>query len=54
MKAYTNKPSTSKLVTRFDQELKKILMEDLRSYRAKTQFLNLIRQQPAQQALTAA
>jgi hypothetical protein len=38
MKAY-NQPSTSKLVARFDNELKNILMEDLKSFKAKRQFL---------------
>jgi hypothetical protein len=35
MKAY-NKPATSKLLKRFDNELKKLLMEDLKVFRAKT------------------
>jgi hypothetical protein len=38
MKAY-NKPATSKLVTRFDNELKNLLMEDLKAFREPNQFL---------------
>ena len=53
MKAY-KKISTSKLVTRFDDELKNLLMEDLRSFKAKNQFLNLNQRAIAQQTLTAA
>jgi hypothetical protein len=34
MKAY-NKPATSKLLVRFDNELKQLLMEDLKVFRAK-------------------
>jgi hypothetical protein len=35
MKTY-NKPATSKLLKRFDNELKQLLMEDLKVFRAKT------------------
>ncbi|MFD0752146.1 hypothetical protein ACFQZS_18475 [Mucilaginibacter calamicampi] len=34
MKTY-NKPATSKLLKRFDNELKQLLMEDLKAFRAK-------------------
>jgi len=46
------KPSASKLVARFDNELKSLLMEDLRSFREKNQFRN--KQDAAQPRLTAA
>jgi hypothetical protein len=36
----TNKPSVSKLVARFDRELKNILMNDLKAVKAKNQFAN--------------
>jgi len=39
MKTY-NKPATSKLLVRFDNELKTLLMEDLKAFRAKNQFYN--------------
>ena len=40
MKAY-NKPATSKLVARFDRELKEILMNDLKAMKkARNQFSN--------------
>ena len=52
MKAY-KKPSTSKLVARFDEELKNILMEDLRSFRERNQFKN-IKKKAVQQSLSAA
>ena len=52
MKAY-KKPSTSKLVARFDEELKNILMEDLRSFRERNQFTN-IKKKAVQQSLSAA
>ncbi|MEO8947095.1 MAG: hypothetical protein ABI308_01710 [Mucilaginibacter sp.] len=32
------KPATSKLLTRFDNELKNLLMEDLRVFRERNQF----------------
>jgi len=39
MKAY-NKPSTSKLVARFDRELKNILLNDLKTLKStKNQFI---------------
>ena len=31
-------PATSKLVTRFDNELRNLLMEDLKYFREKNQF----------------
>ena len=51
MKTY-NKPSTSKLVTRFDNELRNLLMEDLKAFRSKNKFAAANKQ--AQQSLTAA
>jgi len=39
MKTY-NKPATSKLLARFDNELKQLLMEDLRVFRAKNTQCN--------------
>ena len=42
------KPATSKLLTRFDNELKNLLMEDLKAFKARTQFI-LSNNQPAQQ-----
>jgi len=53
MKAF-NKPSTSKLVARFDNELKNILMEDLKSFKTKHQFLNSNKRGTVQQTLSAA
>lgn len=53
MKTY-NKPSTSKLATRFDNELKNILMEDLKAFRDKHRFITGNKQAPVQQSLTAA
>ena len=53
MKAH-KKISTSKLVMGFDNELKNLLMEDLRSFKAKNPFLNLNQRAAAQQTLTAA
>jgi hypothetical protein len=38
MKTY-KKPATSKLLKRFDNELKEMLMEDLKAFRLKTQFV---------------
>jgi len=38
MKTY-NKPSTSKLVARFDNELKNLLMEDLKAFRDRNKFV---------------
>ena len=53
MKAY-KKPATSKLVARFDNELKNLLMEDLRSFREKNQFTPRNNQEATQHALSAA
>jgi len=53
MKTY-NKPSTSKLVSRFDNELRNILMEDLKAFREKNKFVTSNKQAVAQQSLTAA
>jgi len=39
MKAY-NKPATSKLVARFDKELRDILMNDLKVVKAKNNLFN--------------
>lgn len=39
MKTY-NKPSASKLVARFDQELLEILRADLKALKVKNQFIN--------------
>jgi len=39
MKTY-NKPATSKLIVRFDNELKQLLMEDLKAFRAKNNQRN--------------
>ena len=51
MKTY-NKPATSKLVARFDNELKNLLMEDLKAFRSRNKFVAANKQ--AQQSLTAA
>ena len=53
MKTY-NKPSTSKLVARFDNELKNILMEDLKAFKEKNEFYISNKQAVAQQTLKAA
>lgn len=53
MKTYT-KPATSKLVTRFDNELKSLLMEDLRSFKEKSQHPSSNNQVSMQQQLSAA
>jgi hypothetical protein len=37
MKTY-NKPATSKLVARFDKELKELIMNDLKAFKAKQQY----------------
>ena len=39
MKTYKT-PSTSKLVARFDNELKNLLMADLKAFKERNQFLN--------------
>jgi hypothetical protein len=51
MKTY-NKPATSKLVARFDNELRDLLTEDLKAFRSKNKFVAA--NKPAQQSLTAA
>jgi hypothetical protein len=53
MKTY-KKPSASKLVARFDNELKNLLMEDLRSFRNRNQFTSSNKQEAVQQQLSAA
>ncbi|MDB4925479.1 hypothetical protein [Mucilaginibacter sp.] len=42
------KPATSKLLKRFDNELKEMLMADLQAFREKGQFITSSNQ-PAQQ-----
>jgi len=37
MKTY-KKPATSKLIARFDNQLKNLLMEDLKAFKMKNQF----------------
>lgn len=49
MKTYNKKPATSKLLIRFDNELKALLMADLRAFREKGQFTSN-NQATAQQA----
>ena len=53
MKTY-NTPSTSKLVARFDNELKKLLMEDLKVFKERNQFYNANNQADQKQQLKAA
>jgi hypothetical protein len=53
MKTY-NKPSTSKLVARFDNELKNLLMEDLKAFRDRNKFVTSNKQAVAQQQSVAA
>ena len=54
MKTY-NKPSISKLVTRFDNELKNMLLEDLKNVRsAKNQLIDTIKQSINAKGLSAA
>jgi len=49
------KTSTSKLAKRFDNELKTLIMEDLRSFRSRHQFLSHNNNQGiVQQTLSAA
>lgn len=48
------KPATSKLVTRFDNELKNLLMEDLKAFRERNQFTSSNKQKAAQPQLVAA
>jgi len=40
MKTQKQQPSTSKLVASFDNELRNIIMSDLKALKAKNQFLN--------------
>ncbi|QXV65400.1 hypothetical protein INP83_20395 [Mucilaginibacter sp. 21P] len=51
MKTY--KQATSKLVARYDNELKNLLMEDLKAFRERNQFSSN-KQKAAQQQLSAA
>jgi len=54
MKSY-NKPSISKLVTRFDNELKNMLLEDLKNVKnAKSQLIDSIKQSIQSKGLSAA
>jgi len=46
------KPATSKLITRFDNELRTLLMEDLKAFREKNSYLN--NNQAAEKQLKAA
>jgi hypothetical protein len=50
----TKTSSASKLVARFDTELKNILMEDLRNFRVKNKVMNINSQTAAQQTRSAA
>lgn len=52
MKTY-NKPATSKLTARYDNELKAILMEDLKAYRERNQFVTSNKQAAARQLSAA-
>lgn len=54
MKAYKPTPAITKLLARFDAELLELLREDLKNYRAKTQFMSNNKQVAAQQTLSAA
>lgn len=53
MKTY-NKPATSKLVARFDNELKSLLMNDLNAFLNKNPFLKSKRQAMVQSTLSVA
>ncbi len=53
MKTYS-KPATSKLVTRFDNELKNILTSDLKAFMAKNPFLASKKRAMAQHTLAVA
>jgi hypothetical protein len=53
MKTY-NRPATSKLVAKFDNELKNILMEDLKAFRVKNRFTISNKQASVLQNLSAA
>jgi hypothetical protein len=51
----STKPSISKLVTRFDNELKAMLLEDLKNVRnTKDQLLATIKQSISKKGLSAA
>jgi hypothetical protein len=52
MKTY-NKPATSKLVARFDNELKALLMDDLKAYRERNQFITSNKQAAVRQLSAA-
>lgn len=49
----TAKPATSKLVAKFDAQLREMLMEDLKAFKAKNQFVGT-NQEVAKQSLSAA
>ncbi|WP_166091216.1 hypothetical protein [Mucilaginibacter inviolabilis] len=53
MKNYKT-PSASKLITRFENQLLEILLEDLRNFRARNRFKQSNQQKAAQQTLSAA
>ena len=53
MKTY-NKPATSKLVKRFDNELKELLSNDLKAFMAKHPFLARNKQAIIQPTLSVA
>ena len=53
MKTY-NRLSTSKLVAKFDNELRNILLEDLKAFRTKNKFTISNKQASVQQNLSAA
>lgn len=42
-----NQPSTSKLVNQFDKDLKNMLLQDLKAFKTKTQFVNKVQQNSA-------
>ncbi|WP_214072674.1 hypothetical protein [Mucilaginibacter sp. dw_454] len=46
----SQKPATSKLLIRFDNELKALLMQDLKAFRNKGQFTSNNQSAPQQQA----
>jgi hypothetical protein len=52
MKTYS-KPSTSKLVARFDNELKNLLMGDLKAFRDRNKFVTGNKEVAAQQSMAA-
>jgi hypothetical protein len=52
MKTYT-KPSSHKLVDRFDNQLKSLLLEDLKTFIANTKFTNSHSQVSVQQVFSA-